>query len=212
MQQTVSAERGINVTMLGFINAGGGSAPPVFIFPRKKVAPVMFEKGPLGCIGLPHESGWMTGTNFFKSLQHFHSFVKCSKEKPVLLIMDNHISHLDLQAVTFSKDNGIILLTLPPHCSHALQPLDVTVYGPFKKRLGASQNDWMFVNPGVRISMKEIAELSKSPYENSFTTKKIIKGFKKTGIYPFNRFAIPDIRYAPSSVTERPGNCCFFVK
>ncbi len=152
----------------------------------------------------------MTGTNFFKSLQHFHSFVKCSKEKPVLLIMDNHISHLDFQAVTFAKDNGIILLTLPPHCSHALQPLDVTVYGPFKKRLGASQNDWMFVNPGVRISIKEIAELSKSPYENSFTTKKIIKGFKKTGIYPFNRFAIPDIRYAPSSVTERPGNCCFF--
>ena len=159
MQQTVSPERGINVTMLGFINAGGGSAPPVFIFPRKKVAPVMFEKGPLGCIGLPHESGWMTETNFFKSLQHFHSFVKCSKEKPLLLIMDNHISHLDFQAVTFAKDNGIILLTLPPHCSHALQPLDVTVYGPFKKCLGASQNDWMFVNPGVRISIKEIAEL-----------------------------------------------------
>jgi hypothetical protein len=71
--------------------------------------------------------------------------------------MDNHISHLDFQAVTFAKDNGIILLTIPPHCSHALQPLDVTVYGPFKKRLGASQNDWMFVNPGVRISIKEIA-------------------------------------------------------
>jgi hypothetical protein len=111
--------------MLAFINAAGKTVPPVFVYPRKKVLPGMFEKGPPGCIGLAHESGWMTGNNFFKSLQHFHSFVKSSKEKPVLLTLDNHTSHLDYQAVTFAKEHGIILLTFPPHCSHALQPCDV---------------------------------------------------------------------------------------
>jgi hypothetical protein len=35
------------------------------------------------------------------------------------------MSHLDYQAVTFAKEHGIILLTFPPHCSHALQPCDV---------------------------------------------------------------------------------------
>ncbi|XP_045029384.1 uncharacterized protein LOC116918404 [Daphnia magna] len=39
VQQTVSAERGENVTMLAFISAEGKSIPPVFIFPRKKLKP-----------------------------------------------------------------------------------------------------------------------------------------------------------------------------
>lgn len=59
MQQTLSAERGVNFTMLAFIiNAVGGSLPPVFVFARQKVAPSLFEKGPLGCFGLAHESGY----------------------------------------------------------------------------------------------------------------------------------------------------------
>ena len=98
------------------------------------------------------------------------------------------------------------LLTLPPHCSHVLQPLDVTVFGPFKKAIGVSQNDWLFKNPGGRISIKEIAALSRRPYEYTFTPDKIIKGFQTTGIYPFNKFAVPEVRYAPSLVTDRPGN------
>ena len=206
MQQTVSAERGVNVTMLAFVRADGGNVPPTFVFPRKKVIPDMFKDGPIGCLGLAHESGWMTGENFYKSLVHFQSFVKSSKEKPVLLILDNHSSHLDYRAVTFAKDNGIVLLTLPPHCSHVLQPLDVTVFGPFKKAIGVSQNDWLFKNPGGRISIKEIAALSRRPYEYTFTPDKIIKGFQTTGIYPFNRFAVPEVCYAPSLVTDRPGN------
>ncbi|KAK4017374.1 hypothetical protein OUZ56_032686 [Daphnia magna] len=38
IQQKVSAERGTNVTMLAFINAAGGTVPPVFVFTRKKSA------------------------------------------------------------------------------------------------------------------------------------------------------------------------------
>ncbi|EFX68864.1 hypothetical protein DAPPUDRAFT_114200 [Daphnia pulex] len=187
MQQTVSAERGVNVTMLAFVNAAGGCVPPVFVFPRKQVYPSLFE-GPLGCLGLEHESGWKTGQNFYASLVHFHSFVKSSKEKPVLLIMDN----------------GIVLLTLPPHCSHVLQPLDVTVFGSFKKAIGECQNDWLFQNPGGQISIKDIAALSRRPYQHTFTPDKIIRDFVTTGICQFSRFAIPDARYGPSFVTNRP--------
>ncbi|EFX66103.1 hypothetical protein DAPPUDRAFT_332529 [Daphnia pulex] len=41
VQQTVSAERGTNVTILAFVNAACGYVPPVFIFPRKKVLPLI---------------------------------------------------------------------------------------------------------------------------------------------------------------------------
>jgi hypothetical protein len=32
--------------------------------------------------------------------------------------MDNHQSHTDYKVVKFAKDNGIALLTFPPHCSY----------------------------------------------------------------------------------------------
>ena len=140
--------------MLAFVNAAGGSVPTVFIFPRKKLMAAMFEKGPSGCIGIAHESKWMTVSSFLKSLQHFHSFVKCSKSNPVLPLLDNHTSHLDYQAVSFTEDNRILLLTFPPNCSHALQPLDVSVFGPFKRACGKkNQNDWLTRNPGQPISI-----------------------------------------------------------
>lgn len=195
--------------MLAFINAAGGTTPPVFIFPRKKLVRSLYEDGPTGCIGFAHDSGWMTGSNLFKCLQHFHNFVKCSKENPVLLTLDNHCSHLDYQAVTFAKENGIVLLTFPPHCSHALQPLDVSVFGPYKKAFAKSQNEWLHSNPGGRISIKEVAKLASGPFVSTFTPSNIISGFQATGVFPMNRNAIKEARYAPSFVTDRPGKVTF---
>jgi hypothetical protein len=107
--------------------------------------------------------------------------------------MDNHQSHIDYKVVKFAKDNGIVLLTFPPHCSHALQPLDVTVFGPFKAGLKHSHNYWIQSHPGSRISIKEIASLCR---------------IENTGVHP-NRSVIPETRYAPASVTDRPGNGLF---
>ncbi len=123
--------------------------------------------------------------------------------------MDNHQSHIDYKVVKFAKDNGIVLLTFPPHCSHALQPLDVTVFGPFKAGLKHSHNDWIQSHPGSRISIKEVASLCRIPYMQKINAENIIAGFAKTGIYPFNRSVIPESRYAPASVTDRPGNGLF---
>lgn len=51
----------------------------------------------------------------------------------------------------------------------------------------------------------EIPLLSKPALQRAFTEKNIKKGFKATGLFPFNRNAIPDSMYAPSIVTDLPG-------
>ena len=211
MSQTVSAERGVNVTMLCFVNGVGGNIPPVFVFPRKRANKELIKGGPVGCIGLVHESGWMTADNFLASMKHFHFVVKSSKERPVLLIFDNHSSHIDYSVVKFCRENGVVLLTFPPHCSHALQPLDVSVFGPFKSGLKISHNDWLQSHPGQRISIKEVASLCKIPYLQKMTPTNIIAGFEKTGICPFNRDIIPSSRYAPASVTDRPSKIFYLI-
>ena len=88
-------------------------------------------------------------------MQHFVAVTKCSKEHLGLILLDNHESHLSIALLDYCRDNGIVLLTLPPHCSHKLQPLDRTVFGPFKKYVNTASDDWIKSNPGkTMISLK----------------------------------------------------------
>lgn len=132
--QIASAERGTLITALFFINALGGTIPPVFIFPRVYFKDNMLKRAPVGSKGMANPSGWMTEEIFVESLKHFVSHVQPTIDKKALIVMDNHATHVNLQVVEYARKNHIIILTLPPHCSHRMQPLDVAVYGPFKSR------------------------------------------------------------------------------
>lgn len=146
--KATSAERGTTVTLVTAVNAIGNSVPPMFIFPRVYFKDHFTRNGPPGCIGTSYPTGWMTASSFFLFIKHFLSHVKSTKEHPCLLILDNHDSHLAIEVLNFCKDNGIIMLSFPPHTSHRLQPLDKSVYGPFKKFYFATIDYWMTNNPG----------------------------------------------------------------
>jgi hypothetical protein len=47
-----------------------------------------------------------------------------------MLLFDGHASHISIQAIKFALEKKIILLCLPPHTTHLLQPLDVRLFGP----------------------------------------------------------------------------------
>jgi hypothetical protein len=49
-----------------------------------------------------------------------------------LLIMDGYGSHVNLEAIKRTHEFGLHMVTLPTHTSHALQPLDVSCFKPFK--------------------------------------------------------------------------------
>jgi hypothetical protein len=91
----------------------------------------MMKGGPNGYLGMAHVSGWSNSSIFVEYLKHFIQHVKPSNNNKVLLIFYNHESHCSAD-VTLAKENGIILLTIPTHTSHQLQPLDRSVFGPYK--------------------------------------------------------------------------------
>ena len=82
--------------------------------------------------------------------------MKASNEYKVLLILDNHSSHLNFETLNLAKENGIVMLYFQPHCSHKLHPLDVSVFGPFKKYLSGAQDAWLRYNPGKAITIYDI--------------------------------------------------------
>lgn len=96
------------------------------------------------------------------------------------------------------------MLTFPPHCSHRLQPLDVGVYGPFKKRYSVALNDWMLSNPGKPVGLYHVPKLVNKAFVDSFTPKNILSAFSKTGIFPFNRENFDEDDFLSSYVSDRP--------
>ena len=65
-------------------------------------------------------------------MNHFIKFSSSTKENPSLLIYDNFEARLSIAVLNLAKEHGVTILTLPPHSTHKLQPLDVGVMGPFK--------------------------------------------------------------------------------
>ncbi|CAH1958989.1 unnamed protein product [Acanthoscelides obtectus] len=140
----------------------------------------MLNNGPPGALGLAQVSGWMTEDCFVKALEHFVIHVRPSKENPALILMDNHTAHVNLRVVEFARQNSIIIVTFPPHCSHKLQPLDITAYGPFKTKYRTAMNEWMLTNPGKTVTIYQIGQFVKEAYLSAFSPPNITQGFLKT--------------------------------
>lgn len=203
--QVTSGERGVLVTGLCTVNAAGQTIPPFYVFPRVNFKDYMLQNVAIeGSAGVAHPSGWMTEDNFSIYLRHFHKYAKPSETQPVLLIFDNHSSHISIDVLNFAKENHIVLLTLPPHCSSKLQPLDVGVYGPVKKYYNNECDSWMLRNPGKVINIYQVAALSSNAINKACVPTTIQNAFKKTGIFPFDRNVFQEDDFFMSAVTNRP--------
>jgi len=201
--QVTSRERGELVTMCAVVSATGNTIPPAFIFPRKNFRECLMNGAPEGSLGLAYQSGWMSCDNFVKVLEHIVKHTNCSQENQIILTMDNHDSHIAWDSVTYAKDHGINIMTLPPHTSNKTQPLDLAVFGPFKSFFNKAADSWMLKHPGKTITIYQMAELMGTAWQKAATPLNITAGFRVSGIWPFDRNAFDMAGYLPSAVTDR---------
>lgn len=201
--KVVSGERGQLVTAVCCFNAAGNYIPPALIYPRKREKEELLNGAPTGSLLMVSDSGFINTDLFLKWLVHFQKYTHSSIEKKVLLIMDNHASHISLPAINFCRTNGIILLSLPPHCSHKLQPLDRGFFGPLKTAYSQQCDYWQVSNPGKAITQFKIAELFGRAYDKVASIDKAKSSFKATGIWPFDPSIFSEEEFLPSSVTDK---------
>jgi hypothetical protein len=76
-------------------------------------------------------SGWMEDQQFFEWFNDMFLKYTNSKE-PRILFLDGHSSHISLKLIDLAKEHNVHIICLPPHTTHALQPLDVAVFKPAK--------------------------------------------------------------------------------
>lgn len=199
--QLSSAERGTMVTMALAVNAGGKSIPPFFIFPRVNMQTTFLDNASPGSAAVANGLGWMTQDDFVKYMRHFIRHSNASIANPVLLLIDNHCSHLSVQALDQARDNGVAILSFPPHCSHRMTPLDVSVYGAVKTFYSRQCTAWMRNNPGKVLEICHIAGLVSGSLDLALTIPTIKSGFEKSGICPFNPDIFTDVDFVHAGLS-----------
>lgn len=199
-----AVERGALVTVVFCMNAAGGFIPPLFVFPRKNMKAELLDGAPPGSIAACHPSGWIQQHIFSQWLQHFIDIVKPSREDPVLLILDGHYSHTrNIDVIEAGRKNCVTILCIPPHTSHKMQPLDLAFMSPFKTYYSQQIQMWLKQNPGRNINAYQICKLMCPAYLKSATAEISANGFRKSGIFPFNRNRFVDHDFIIERQRER---------
>lgn len=198
-----SGERGQLTTAVLCMSASGNFIPPLLIFPRIRMKAELLDGAPPGTISVCHPSGWIQSEIFVEWLNHFISSVKPKKEDPVLLLLDGHTTHTkNLPLIETARENGVIILSFPPHCTHRLQPLDVSVMSPLSTYYSQEVNTWLRNNPGRVVTQFQLAKLFGAAYCKTATIQNAVSGFSKTGIFPTNRNVFSEADFAAAETTE----------
>ncbi|GBN44273.1 hypothetical protein AVEN_242750-1 [Araneus ventricosus] len=199
-----NAERGQTVTEVCCLSATGVFVPPALILPLKRMIPLLYKDASNGTLSLISDTGYMNSHLFIDWLKHFVKHVKSSTEDPVPLIADNHTSHCSLPAVLFCREIHITFLTLPPHASHVLQPLDICFFALLKALYSSETDKWLVQNPGKSITLYKVSVIFQKAYSAASRVQLAEKAFRVTGIEPNNPDVISEDCYSPSLVTLAP--------
>lgn len=198
-----SAERGVLTTACLCMSATGHYLPPFLIFPRVRLTEQLKKGAPPDTIFSCNGNGWMTITDFIKWFDHFLQHTRPSAENPVMLILDGHATHTkNLVVLEKAQKNYVTIISLPPHCSHRLQPLDVSYMSPLKSNFSTEIEAFLKNNPGRVVTINDIANLFGKAFLKTSSSFTAINGFKKTGIVPLNRFIFSEADFAPSQVSD----------
>ena len=125
---TVTSNEKAQITVLACGNAAGYCIPPMVVFDRKTLKLEMTTGEVPGTFYGLSETGWMN-TELFEEWLKNHFLLYASPARPLLLLLDSHTSHYQLDVLRIAAAEGVIIFCLPPHATHILQPLDNGAFG-----------------------------------------------------------------------------------
>jgi 4-hydroxybenzoate polyprenyltransferase len=102
-----------------------------------------------------------------------------------MMVFDGHASHISSDVIRACVMNKVILLCLPPHTTHLLQPLDIGLFAPLSVYY---KNDIRENTKfGYNYFVDKLAFLQSycRARDSAFTTENIQKAWKKSGLEPF---------------------------
>ena len=185
-----------NITTLAVCSASGKALDPLIVFAGKNLQSTWRGENPLkDTFYSISQNGWMT-TEVFS--EWFSKFAEKVTERPLLLILDGHLTHVSVDLVETAILEDITIVKLPPHVTDKLQPLDVTCFGPMKREWERTLNEWVNEH-GPKNPMKKpnFVDMLSKIWHKCLSEENVKAGFRATGIYPVNRDRFPRDRLDP---------------
>ena len=192
--------------VLTFVNVAGQSVPPMIIHKGQWVQDTWHLKAPRSMTIVATEKGYIMKSRFHQYGLAFIKYLKANRlaDKTNLLILDGHKSHLyNLPFYEAMRANDVEILTILPHTSHIIQPLNSVPFTQFKKSWENHLMKYNTSHSGRTLNKVNFWNVFVPAWNSSMCPKNIIAGFRKTGIHPFNPQVIPAESLAPSLVTDR---------
>ncbi|KZP22653.1 DDE-domain-containing protein, partial [Athelia psychrophila] len=192
-----------NVTAIVTICADGTTLAPTIIFKGHNFMTKWADDN-VSHASISHsENGWTDGEIAAEWIEK--DFDRQTKEKAGgetrVLLMDGHSSHYTPELLTFAKANNIVILGYPPHCTHALQGLDVVCFAAMKQAW-KDEIDKFEAEHKCQIGKEHFAGVFGRAFLTAFTEATVLAAFEKTGIHPFN----PNIITAQQMKTSLPSS------
>lgn len=196
-----------SITVLFSFSASGLTAPPLIVYPYKRMPKDILSSVPEEFSVAYSDSGWMKTEIFFEYIGNtFCNFVRSKGIKfPILLFVDGHKTHLDRKLTELCQRLNIILVALYPNSTRILQPADVSAFKPLKDGWRRGVLQWRRTHPTENLDKKHFASLLKTVIEDSVKPQIIINGFRACGLYPWNPDAI-DYSKCLGGTTNKPLN------
>ncbi|XP_012944713.1 uncharacterized protein LOC101864422 isoform X1 [Aplysia californica] len=182
----LSANSKTQVTVLASVNAAGLYLPPLLIYPYKRIpGKNLLESFPESLLQVS-DNGRITSAIFFTWLRD--SFIPATEqiEKPLLLLVDGHVSHKALVEISkICEENKVILYCLLPHASHLVQPLDQAFFGSVKSAWSAASRRHM-AETGNAVGLDSFAKVFQPVWQSCATKANAESSFRAAGIFPFS--------------------------
>lgn len=211
-----------HISVMICYNAAGFKLNPFIILPNLYSIPQ--ELKDLQGFFVSQKNGWMTrnlssafSLYFVSTISHYRQTLHPElRNKPIVLIADNHSSRRNAFAALCFKLHNVILLTLPAHSTHVMQPFDVGVASTLKSKMANLKLSKAIKERANQLSTaagkaRYLTVSSIIQAWNEIPTESLQNSFKDTGLSPFNpNVAIFNRRTNPISSNRRDyfNTCC----
>ncbi|XP_051166325.1 uncharacterized protein LOC127284737 [Leptopilina boulardi] len=181
-----------NITTLVTANAVGNLAPTFILFTGNSLPNNCVKMAPADYAFGYSKTGWMLSKNFYEYIANVYEpwLTKNNIQRPVIMFIDGHASHITLYLSKFCSEKQIVLIALHPNATHIMQPLDVSLFRTLKANWKKKVETFCRNSFAVGIQKSQFAPLLKETLDSMNLETVLRNGFKKSGLCPFDVEAI----------------------